>query len=198
MTATVDPANPVTATPVQAPLFVQSGRPTQAATPEPTAPPEPPKPSQKAPPPAPPVQAKTKPTGTADAVARLEALEKSLNAKLEAVDSQAATYQAQIEKQAVLNSRAVAQSRVEHLRQIGISDVFTDQQILSLSPEADPSTVEGKAALDSFRTKNEGLFIKPEGGPALSIEDAAARFKGNKMFTPEKYAANLKEILSKR
>ncbi len=151
-----------------------------------------------APPKPPPIPKQEVKPVAGDALSRLEALEAQLNAKLADVDAQAAQYQEQIEHQKVLNARAINQSRVEHLRQIGISEMFTDQQVLSLAPKADPTTVEGRAELDRFRSENAGLFSAPERGPDLTVEDAQSKYKGNKMFTPEKYAANLRDLLKKR
>ena len=57
-----------------------------------------------------------------------------------------------------LTDRYISRERLEYLRDIGVMDQLRDSQVLALAPGADPSTPEGRAALDDFRAQNAGLF----------------------------------------
>jgi len=57
-----------------------------------------------------------------------------------------------------LTDRHISRERLQYLRDIGVMDQLKDSQVLALAPGADPSTPEGRAALDDFRAHNSGLF----------------------------------------
>ena len=57
-----------------------------------------------------------------------------------------------------LTDRHISRERLIYLRDIGVMDQLKDSQVLALAPGADPSTPEGRAALDDFRAHNSGLF----------------------------------------
>ena len=135
---------------------------TPAPTPEAVADPSPPPEqlelvSPESPPPLPPrVVAKApepppKPKGKDPVGARVDALQAQLESEVEAMQV------ARAEMEHIAQSRR-DESRLQYLRTAGAIGSLSDENVLALAPDHDPSSAEGRALLDKWREANGGLF----------------------------------------
>ncbi len=77
-----------------------------------------------------------------------------------------------------ISTRAEQRARVDYLRRMGASDSLSDEHLLTLAPDADPSTPGGSQALQAWRDDNGALFaVQAEG--ATQTEQVSARMKSS-------------------
>lgn len=85
--------------------------------------------------------------------------------------------------------------RVQALRSMGAVGSLTDTQLLAITPDVDPHAPGGKAQLDEWREKNDGLFLKPEGPKIPTASELIGRLPSGRRSASgvfdEKYLAEL-------
>jgi len=115
------------------------------------------------PPPADPPADPPDPTVHPSVLARLERLDDAIGK----ANEQAERAQRYADAQATIARRNM-------LRRAGGIHALSDEQLLDLAPEVDPSTVEGRAALDRFVAENPGLFPRDNTPRQLNPTEFAA------------------------
>jgi hypothetical protein len=110
---------------------------------------------------------------------------------------------AQVEKDryAMLVERALKKERLSYLKNLGINTgLISDEHILTLSPDVDVETPEGKVAIDEWRVKpeNEKLFTKRETSE-VDIDSLVMDYKptAHNTFPKELMIATLKRVIGK-
>ena len=117
------------------------------------------------------------PTDTGDSALRAEL--DAMKARLMALDT--------IEER---SKKDGLDARVAHVRAMGLAITLSDADVLKLSPEADPKTPEGRAAIEAWRGNNAGLF-RSRGPSPEAVQAAqqpridALRAKGTRLINPE-------------
>lgn len=83
------------------------------------------------------------------------------------------------DRYAELVDRMLKKERLGYLKRLGINtDLMSDEHILTLAPQVDVETPEGKTAIDSWRAQNERLFVQRE-ATEFDIEALTANVKGS-------------------
>lgn len=86
-------------------------------------------------------------------------------------------------------ARDIDRARLTAMREHGMRDHYSDEQMLAMAPRVDPRDPAGKAALEAFVRGNPGLFA---GSQAQQVEALRARVtataasRGSKLFDPER------------
>lgn len=81
-------------------------------------------------------------------------------------------------------------ARVAHVRAMGLAITLSDADVLKLSPEVDPKTPEGRAAIEAWRANNGGLF-RSRGPSPEAVQAAqqpridALRARKTRLINPE-------------
>ena len=75
-----------------------------------------------------------------------------------------------LEKEASDNVR---ERKLNYLKSIGKDDAFKDGHVLTLAPDADPRTTEGRAKFDEFREKNPEFFRRDQASGIDAVALAA-------------------------
>lgn len=87
------------------------------------------------------------------------------------------------------------EARASHIRGMGLALQLRDEDLLKLAPDADPRTPEGRAAIESWRQSNPGLF-RPRGPSPEQVEAVvkprldALRDRKTRLINPEVVATN--------
>lgn len=107
-------------------------------------------------------------------VAKVDELDRVLEAKAKAVDEKLAALDAKYERQ---RQKAVVQA----LRKMGArADLVSDDDLLALAPKVDPDEPAGITALGKFRDARRGLFTIAEVGPQEALDSYAKTVKASK------------------
>jgi len=136
---------------------------------------------------------KPKPVKTGE----VESLRQDLKSAIDAMERKTAALESQIteasasrEKFEELTDRYQEAERLAYLKEVlQASPNIKDKHILMLAPRVDPTTAEGRAKLDEFRTNNVNYFAAVGVSQAAQtqkfMEDAEVATKGNKLFGKE-------------
>jgi len=85
--------------------------------------------------------------------------------------------------------------RIGALRSMGAMGSLTDTQLLAITPDVDPHAPGGKAQLEEWREKNDGLFHKPEGPKMPTASELIGKMPAHRRSASgvfdEKYLADL-------
>lgn len=91
--------------------------------------------------------------------------------------------------------------RIEALRGMGALGSLTDEQLLAITPDADPHTAGGKAQLAEWRERNEGLFVSQEGPkiptPADLMEGLTTQKSASGLYDEKFLAKMLRDNLGR-
>ncbi len=110
-----------------------------------------------------------------------------VNKKADAVDLLLSKLEEQNAKYGQLIKNQLNQQRVEYLRSIGAS-LANDAHLLMLSPDADVSTADGRAAIDNWKNGDgRDYFTQPVSAKNVDVEELSKSVRGsaNGTFKPE-------------
>ena len=82
-----------------------------------------------------------------------------------------------------LNDRHIARERLQYLREIGAKDGVSDQALMLLAPQSDPTTAEGRAQLDAWREKSSVYFEHKQAHPNVDVKQLSEGYKSSQHGT---------------
>ena len=87
------------------------------------------------------------------------------------------------DRYAELVDRMLKKERLGYLKRLGINtDLMSDEHILTLAPQVDVETPEGKSAIDQWRAANERLFVQRQ-ATEIDIDALTDGMKGSRHGT---------------
>ena len=99
--------------------------------------------------------------------------------------------------------RYIRSERIKYLRSLQISPALTDAQVEALAPAADPTTPEGRAALDAFCEANAGtpdapgLFTRATATPRLDFNELTEGVPVSRTFGKDLLIKTLERMVKK-